>query len=168
MPSFDWNTAIDGADTSGGDFEVLPRADYHIKIVGTELKNSASGKTMYYTKCQIQDGPHKGRILHNNFVVSPDSPVAMGILLRHLGALGLSADYLRSNPGDGEILSALQDREAIVTVGTKTYNGEERNEIKNWKPAARVPGTSPAAPAPVPSGTVSAPPVPSSSGGAEF
>lgn len=159
MPSVKWGDAIEGAEEST-DFDIIPKADYHVKIVGAETKVASTGKTMYDVTAQIQDGPFKNRKIWNKFVVSPDNPKAMGILLRHFAVLGLTKEFLATEPSDEQIINALIDREAVVLVGTETYQGEERNVIKNWKPLTGIPGMAPAAP-PVPAAAAPTPPVPS-------
>jgi hypothetical protein len=153
MPTINWSSHIEAAGDATD--EVLPKADYDFEIVGAEHRTTQTGKDMFVVRCRIIDGPFKGRVLYNNFVISPDSQVAMGIFFRHMKALGLGLDFFKSQPSNEQVLDALEGVVFRGSVGTETYQGSERNAIKNFFPATRPAGGGsvpppPPAPAPAP------------------
>ena len=164
MPSINWGDALESAD--GSDFELLPRADYNFKVTEASHKVSSTGKDMFEMKCTVVDGPHKGRVLYSNQVVSPDNPTAMGIFFRKMGALGLKADFFRANPENSAIVDAILGREFQGQVTVRTYQGNDKNEISNIRPAVRTPGSAASPPPPPTAGGV--PPLPSAPPGSSF
>jgi hypothetical protein len=89
-----------------------------------------------------------------------------------MGVLGLNKEYFSSNPSNAQIEAALLHRTFRGSIGTRTYNGNRSNEVKNYYPVQAVaseafstaPAASPApvaaapapAPAPAPASPVSA------------
>ena len=134
MPSIDWNSVIDSAD---GDvsYDVLPAADYVFVISDSELRTTSTGKTMYTVSARVSEGPHRGRTLKHNFVLSPDSPQAMGIFFREMSALGLTVDYFRASPDDEKVVRDLLDRKFRGKVRHRQFNGTDRAEISRITPA---------------------------------
>lgn len=149
MTTIDWGAALESAESEGGgSFELLPKADYNMVVDDAEIKISQNGKTMYVIRASITDGPHKNRKMWNNFVFSPDSSVALSIFFRHMAALGLTQDFFRQAPEDDAVIAALKGREFRGKVGTRTWQGVERNELTAFYPAATVAGSSTAPPPP--------------------
>jgi hypothetical protein len=133
MPSINWGSAIDGADQSS-EYEILPAAEYIFELTAGEVRTSSTGKTMFTMSAQVQDGPHRGRVLRHNFVLSPESPKAMGIFLQEMGALGLNVAYFRSEPEDEQVVRDLTGRKFRGRVRHRQYNGTDRAEISRFAP----------------------------------
>jgi hypothetical protein len=72
--------------------------------------------------------------------------------------MGLAKEFFDSNPSNAQIEQAMVGRKFRGQVGSRTYNGNKRNEIKNYYTTANAAATAAprtaAAPAPV------APPAP--------
>lgn len=143
-------------------FSALPAGEYGVVVTEATAVESKNGKPMIKVKLRVQDGAHAGRVVFNNFVVSTDNPTALGFFFRNMKAFGLDATYFAGNPTMPEIADRLLGIPVIVTLGVRTYQGEEQNEVKTIRPstggpvgmpaAVALPGMGASAPAAVPSG----------------
>lgn len=161
MSTLNWGDLVkDAGDT--GSFDPLPEGDYDLQIVEAVAKVSQSGKTMFAVKAQVQTGAHNKRLVWDNLVVSTDNPTALSIFFRKMNALGLGRDFFAGSPSNAQIEQTLKGRAFRAQVGTRTWQGQKKNEIKAYysavataqafTPAAAAPAPSPApAPAPAPS-----------------
>lgn len=168
MPFKSWNDLLDDAGDIGGDYAPIPDNNYDFVITKAEAAKTKAGKDMYKTQNTVESGPHKGRIVFDQFVVSPESPQALAIFFRQMNVLGLTKEFFKTQPTDDQIAEALKGRRFIGKVGTRNWNGTDSNEIKDYlTPRAQQagPGAAPAvaaaAPAPAPApAPAAAPPAP--------
>lgn len=133
MALSNWADLLDSADDST-DYSPLPEGDYNLVITESELVQSQTGKTGFKTVSEVLDGEYQGRKVFNTMYVSPESPKAMGMFFRQMGALGLDAEYFRAEPGDEQISDDLLGQTFVGTLkhtksGDKTYAN-----IQNIKP----------------------------------
>lgn len=152
MPTKSWADLLSDAGDAKGGFEVMPEGDYDFRVLSAETKVAQSGRQMYVIKAEVQGGPYDKRLVWHNFVLSTDNPTALGFFFRHMNALGLTKDYFAQNPSDHHVAEALVNRTFRGALGVKKYQGQDRNEIKAFYPAA---GAGVGAPP-----SISAPPVP--------
>lgn len=169
MSTLNWSELIkEAADSGSVSLEALPDGDYELKVLESEAKQSQSGKTMFAIKCQVQGGASANRLVWDNLVVSPDNAAALGIFFRKMNALGLTQEaFFDKNPTNPQIEQAMVGRTFRGQIGSRVYNGQKRNEIKNYYAssaaaapvqAAAPPAAAPApAPAPAPSSAPAAP-----------
>lgn len=177
MTSTNWLDLLNEAKQSGGqqDFGPIPAGEYRLKVLEAETRQTQNGKTKYTIKAQVQDGPHAGRLVWDDLIVSPESAGAMGFFFRKLAALGLGKEFFATQPSDDQITGGLADREFLGKVIVDNYGGKDRNKIDGYKPLAAVsaggfipPSPQAAAPQPqapqapqaAPSAPVAAPPAP--------
>ena len=118
--------------------------DFTVTIVEATPAQTSTGKDQIKCKMKVESGPYAGRVIFNNFVISPESPNAMRMFFQHLGVLGLDEEFFNSLPGDNTdnqlIANALKNRRAVVTMGSEKYQGQDRERVKGWKPAEGGPG----------------------------
>jgi hypothetical protein len=147
-----------GASDAGNDFKLLDPGNQDMRVVESTPAQAKSGKLMYKLKCEITTGPDEGRKMFTQMVLSPDSPTALSIFFRQMAVLGLSREFFAKNPGEDEVAEKLLGARFTGTIGISTYQGQERNEIKNILPptADNQPGTGSSAR----NGGPSAPPAP--------
>ncbi len=124
------------ANAQESNFEALPVGPYDVEIDKAETKTSSTGKTMYAVQFKVLNGPHAGRKVFNQFVISPESPGALGFFFSHMKALGLDAAFFNAGPTDDQVCNALLGRKAMITLGMKQYQGEDRNDVKKIAPLA--------------------------------
>ena len=146
MSSLNWADLIKDAGESAS-YEPLPDGDYDLVVLEATAKVTQSGKTMFSTKSQVESGAFAKRLVWDNLVVSPDNSTALGIFFRKMAAMGLNRDFFDRAPSNAQIESALVGRKFRGQIGTRTYNGNKSNEIKNYYPATA--SAAPGAPAPV-------------------
>ena len=142
-------------------FSALPQADYDLRVIAAEAKNTAGGKTMFKITTEVTSGPYVKRRVWANLVVSPENPVALNIFFRQMSAIGIDKSFFATNPSDHNVAEALVGKEFRGQVVIKQYQGEDRNEIKQYSRLSRTESSTVAAPnaVPAPSPT-SAPPAP--------
>lgn len=133
MADMNWNELLENAAESGG-FEPVPDGPYNVVVDRANNKKTSNGKQMYAVMFKIEDGPYKGRTVWANLVISPESPNALGIFFRHMNALGLDSAYFNNNPLPEKVASDLVGRRASITVGTRRWNNQDRNEVNNISP----------------------------------
>jgi hypothetical protein len=176
MSTLNWSELIkEAADSGSTSYEPLPDGDYELKVLEAEAKQAQSGKTMFAIKCQVQGGANANRLVWDNLVVSPDNATALGIFFRKMSALGLTKEaFFDKNPTNVQIEQAMLGRSFRGQIGSRTYNGQKRNEIKNYYPSAATTTAAPVqaaaapAPAPAPSAAPAPAPAPSSAPAAPF
>lgn len=138
-------------------FEPLPVGTYDVTVDTAEATQSSTGKDMIKVKFKVLSGPHEGRGLFNQFVISPDSANALAFFFRHMAAFGLDDKYFAANPQLEAVAAALVGKVCRVKVSVREYQGQDRNQVDAVMPP--TPGTAMVAPpAPVPMSTV--PPTP--------
>lgn len=167
MPVRSWADLLNDAGDAGGSFEPLPVGDYDFIIDSAEATQSTSGKTMYKIKAKVVSGPMAKRIVWHQFVVSPDSNVALNIFFRHMNVLGLGPAFFATNPSDHQVAEHLTGRTFRGQIQIRQWQGQDRNEIKQfWSmptggvPVANVAGPGSSMPTPAPAPAFAAPAVP--------
>lgn len=158
MSSLNWSDLIKEAGETNS-YEPIPDGDYNFTVLEGVAKVTQSGKTMFSLKAQVEGGPHNKRLVWDNLVISPDNPTALGIFFRKMTAMGLNKDFFDRNPTNAQIEQALVGRKFRGQVGSRTYNGNKRNEIKNYYPVATTASAS-APEAPAVAQAPAAPPAP--------
>lgn len=162
MTSTNWLDLLNEAKQNGGpqDFGPIPAGEYRFKVLDAETRQTQNGKTKYTIKAQVQDGPHAGRLVWDDLIVSPESAGAMGFFFRKMAAIGLGKEFFATSPTDDQITSGLKDREFLGKVIIDNFGNKDRNKIDGYKPLAAAPtGFIPPSPqqaaaAPVPSAPV--------------
>lgn len=166
MPIRSWGDLLNDAGGAGDSYEPIPTGDYDFVISQADATQSQNGKTMYKIRCKVESGPHADRLVFHNLTVSPENPVALSIFFRQMNVLGLGRDFFAGNPADHQVAEALLNKRFRGQVVIKTWQGQEKNEIKQLFTAvsgalgngAPTPGPAAAPPAPAPVAAAPAPP----------
>ena len=157
MSSLNWADLVkDAGESAGGNYEPLPDGDYDFKVLEATATTSASGKTMFKIKAEVQTGAHAKRLVWDNLVISPENATALGIFFSKMAALGLPREFFtNNNPSNAQIEAQIQGKAFRATLGTRTWNGTKQNEIKKYHVlsqqipvAAQAPAAPVAPPAP--------------------
>ena len=167
MSSLNWADLVNEAGDVG--YDPLPDGDYDLNIVEANAKVTQTGKTMFAIKAQVLTGAHAKRLVWDNLVVSTDNPNALAIFFRKMGALGLGREFFAASPSNAQIEQALVNRQFRAQVGSRTWQGQKKNEIKAYyainpqgamAASAPAPVAAPAPPAPAPAPTAAPAPTP--------
>jgi len=132
MATANFNDLLKAAQDAG--FSNCPPGTYDVRVVEGTAKTTGSGKDMIVLKYEIVGGPHGGRKVPNNFVISPENANALGFFFRHMAAMGLDTAYFSQNPSPQQVAAALVGKTCRIEVGTRTWNGEEREDVKKVLP----------------------------------
>jgi hypothetical protein len=133
MSEIDWLALHKGATT------VLV-GKFPIVITAATATTSSTGKPMIKTTLKVESGPFAGRTIPHNFNISADSDTAMRIFFGQMAVLGLNTAFWQSSPSMDQLAATLIGRRAIVDVGTRTWQGTDREQVNNWEPAVGGPG----------------------------
>lgn len=133
MGAINWNQFIQQAEAAGeslGDFTPVPAGSYDVKVFKAEAKKTKNGKDMVVVTYVIEGGPHAGRRIWHNLVVSPESPKAMAILIRQLTALGVRP-ILEADGSFEQIAGGMVDHLATIKVAVGEYQSKPKNEVES-------------------------------------
>jgi hypothetical protein len=127
-----WSEWLSAADDQG--FSALPVGTYDMYVDKCTATQSSSGKDMLKLVLAVEGGPNEGSKVFTNMVISPESPAALGFLIRKLAAFGLDREYLAKNPSLEKIADDLENRRCIAEVTQREFQGTNRNDINTVKP----------------------------------
>lgn len=117
-----------------GDMTPVPIGKYDVVVETAELKVAGSGNEYWKLKLKVQNGPHRGRTLYNNVVLSMASPGALRAFFINMGALGITQDQITQSGGDtNAITPMLAGRQALVTIGHQDYQGQLRENVERME-----------------------------------
>lgn len=151
MTTIDFNKALQ--DAKSASFEAMPNGDYNVEIVKADAVTASTGRPMIKCKMKVIDGPFQNRPVMTQFVLSIDNPNALSMFFRNMKAFGLDENFFAQLGTGGQldpVAGALVGRRAQVTLGTRQWQGEDRNEVTGIKKYTGAPGTvvgTPGAPA---------------------
>jgi len=168
MSTLNWGDLVkDAGETAGGNYEPLPDGDYDLKVIEATATTSQSGKTMFKITTEVQTGAHAKRRVWDNLVISPENSNALGIFFSKMAALGLPREFFtNNNPTNAQIESMLVGRPFRAQIGSRTWNGSKRNEIKRYYVQQQAVTASTPVSAPVAPPAPPAPPVTNTAGAA--
>ena len=174
MSTLNWGDLIKDAGEISSSYEPLPDGEYDLTVIEATAKVTATGKTMFSIKTQVEGGAYNKRFVWDNLTVSPENKNALSIFFGKMHAMGITQQFFTTVPAptNAQIESVLVGRKFRGTVGSRVYNGNKRNEIRRYAalaaaaassapaaPAAAAPAPGPA-PAPAPQPVASAPAAP--------
>lgn len=118
----------------------LPDDWYDVTVVKSEFKLASTGSPMITATLEVDSGPHKTRRLFTNFVLTPENGFALGIFFNNMKAFGFDDNFFAQLTQSGldleagmvQIAAQLQNRSARVQVGTRQWQGQDRNECKTF------------------------------------
>lgn len=174
MSTINWGDLVKEAGASAGNYEPLPDGDYDFKVLEAKATVSASGKTMFKIKAEVQGGAHNKRLVWDNLVVSPENPSALGIFFSKMAALGVPREFFtNNNPSNAQIEASIDGKFFRAQVGSRTWQGNKQNEIKKYyvtqtATTASAPAPVAAAPAPAPAPAAAPAPAPAPAAATPF
>ena len=105
-------------------FEPLPAGSYYAKIVKAELGKSSKGNDMIKVQMEVTDGEFTGRKLFDNIMLMQESAFKMK---QYAEVIGIES-------GEEIDTQDFMNRECIVLLGQREYNGQLQNDIKKVSP----------------------------------
>lgn len=166
MSEIDWAALRKNADDAT---KPVPADWYDLVVEKAELKKAQTGSDMIVVQFKVDTGAQQGKTIFTNLVFSPEKAFALNIFFRNLEAMGIDANFFASLQQQGAsveqslatIASTIVGRNVRAEIGIRTWQGQERNEIKNMSAPTTGPGGLPGGPPPaVPAGPAGGPPVP--------
>lgn len=162
MSTINWAELVKNAGDSSANtnYEPLPDGDYELKVLQVETKMTQTGKTMFKITNEVQGGPYAKRRVWDQLVVTTDNKKAMDMFFMKTTAMGVPKEFFETGPTNAQIEQAFTGRSFRATLGKRTYNGNESNEIKRYY-AIQAPTTPYAAPTTAGAAVPPPPPAPS-------
>lgn len=127
--------------------------EFPIVVVKATAGQSQGGKPQIKATMKIESGPFANRQLFDNFTISAESSAAMRIFFGQMSVFGLDGAFFAGNPSLNDVAVALEGRRATAVVGVRQWNGQDREDVKEYKPALGGPGGGPAGSLSSPVGT---------------
>ena len=143
MSEFSWNE-FKPADVETPSRDPIPAGEYVAVVTDSAIKPNKAGTGEYLALTfQIADGEHEGRFVWENLNLVHPSEKAVQIARAELASLCKAVDGL--NPKDS---ADLHNKPVLIRVAIeKDRDGNPRNVVKGFKPAATQPPKAPATPA---------------------
>lgn len=154
LSSINWSDLQKAAGEAS--IDAVPADVYDVFIDTATAKQASTGKDGVVVVFKIENGPHAGRKIFNNFWISPENQNALAFFFRHMNALGLNEAFFAAQPSMESVAKALVGRRARVNVTIRQYNEQDQNDVKTIMPPLNGAG---AVATPAPAGTPAMPSV---------
>lgn len=146
MAELDWDALAAEAKTAG----VIAAGEYNLVVAESSATTSSTGKPMIKVKMRVMDGPQKDKPVWTQFVISPESPMALRMFFQNMAAYGLDASFFANKPSMEDVARALLNRAVTARLGIRQWQGADRNDVEAVKALS--------ASGPTPPGVVTGPP----------
>lgn len=142
---------LDNVEADG--FDLIPAADYNLRAVDIELKDTNAGTGKYFSvQFEVVDGQYAGRKIFEIFNVKNPNPTAVEIGLKSIKQWIVATGQNASGDLTLSRVYALEGKQLVGKVAIqndKTGQYDDKNVIKRFKPslnqAAPVQGGQPQA-----------------------
>ena len=143
MSEFNWNE-FDAQTVETPSRDPVPAGDYTAIVTNSEMKPNKAGTGEYLSLTfQIADGDHAGRFVWANLNLVHPNEKAVAIARAELAGLCKAVGVL--NPKDS---ADLHNMPVLIRVAVdKDRDGNPRNVVKGFKPAASEAASQPPKPA---------------------
>lgn len=125
MSSINWKTLHKDATT-------VLEGDFLAVIEKATAGQSQNGNPCVKVVVKITAGPYTGRSIPANFTLTEKS---LGLFFSNMNQLGLDEEFFAKIDGQGmePIATALTGLSVEIKVDKRTWNGQERENISQWK-----------------------------------
>lgn len=167
----DWSSQVKSSNDAS---TPLPASQYLVEVNRASHALSSNSKLMFKIRFKVLVGPHAGRTVFTNLVVSPDSPGAMKWFFRKMSVLGATQEFFATNPTEDAVVAKISGARAQIQVDQRTWGEEIQNDVSKIDPipvGTQLPPTNPSNPGiPTPSAPAPdlPPPTPVPAGDAPF
>lgn len=131
------------------DVMTVLEGDFVVRVIEATATKNSKGNPMIKAKLAIQAGPYTGRVIVNNFSITPDSVPAMQMFFSQMNILGLDGAYFDKLPngdtGVNKIAVDLVGRVVQVKLGKREWQGVDRENVEGFSPAPTGMGGTPVA-----------------------
>lgn len=132
MPVRSWSERRKEAASAPSGFTPLTPGVYNFVIKDPcVVRQTNAGKTNWSVKATVEDGERANAMIFHDFYDS-DKPRGVQYLLEQFSALGLD-QLLDTEPTDEAIGQALLGRRFSAEVYNDTYNGKEKQKLRNLR-----------------------------------
>lgn len=134
MTQLNWPDIVGAAGDDGK--TRVPDGWYDVEVKSTTVGMTSKGDPKVGARMVVLNGPYEGGSIFKDFIISKDNTTSQKILVEHLGALGITREYLvQHRPTDDQLAELLKGRKANVLLGTREWNGKEYDDVKAFKPS---------------------------------
>lgn len=113
----------------------VPAGTYKAVCTSAEAAVTRTNKDMIKVQYTVQTGPEKGNKVFGQFVLSPESPQAMGFLMSHIEAHGIDLSKFGSAEFT-DVAPHLVGCEVEITVAEGEYEGRKTANIRSFNKIA--------------------------------
>ena len=102
-------------------YSPLPKGKYPCILEKVEVSSTRSGTKMWKLQFGVEEGPHQGRLIFDNLVLSEAALPRLGLLAESLG--------IDPSKETDIVPGMLERRSCFVTVYVEEYKGEPCNAV---------------------------------------
>lgn len=137
MTQFDFASLYGQADTSN---QLVDEGVYDAVIEKAEFGRTKDGtKGQWTIAARISTGQFAAAKLTQTLTISPENPRALGIMFRHLGALGVpvppAQPFWMLGWSEDQVAQFMTGKPCQIAVKHDEYEGTMRPKIRDWRPA---------------------------------
>jgi hypothetical protein len=133
MGQYDFNSLYGQADSSifvydAGEVDAVVESS-------TWGKTKAGDKGQWDVRFRVTTGPNAGRAqVRFPMTITADNPQALGIMFRHLEAMGIPEAWIKTNPPEEQIAQAMVGKPVLIRIVLDEYEGVQRNKVRDVRP----------------------------------
>jgi hypothetical protein len=110
----------------------LPDGEYTATVSDAEATKSQNDKPMIRVKLAITTAGGQKKLLPSQLTLSMENPTAVAIFFRHMEAFGLGPDFWTNDVTLEQAAIAMRGKTVRVVLDTGEWNGQPRNNVKNY------------------------------------
>lgn len=133
MGQYDFNSLYGQADSSifvydAGEVDAVVESS-------TWGRTKAGDKGQWDIRFRVSTGPNAGRAqIKMPMTITTDNPQALGIMFRHLEAMGIPSSWVTQNPPEETIAQAMVGKPVTLKITVDEYEGVQRNKVRDVRP----------------------------------
>lgn len=134
MATQSWKELMEKAEKPQGGGKLLPKALYRVQAMKLKVSEGVAGKKDKVSILwKILVGDQKDEQFWDNWTVSPESPVALGIFFENLEKLGGSLDVLKMGGNLTAATKGIIGQVADANLDHREWNGNTVNNITFYR-----------------------------------
>jgi len=110
----------------------LPDGEYPATVQDAEATTSQNGKPMIKLKLLITTAAGAKKVIPTQMVVSVENPTALAIFFRQCEAFGIGSSFWSNNATLESAAAVMRGKALRVVLGTSEWQGQPRNDVKNY------------------------------------
>lgn len=152
MPLKSWSEMMKDAESNATGFQPLEEGSYDFVIEKpAEVGETGKGYPKFILRATVENGPRANAVQIHRLNASESAYAMKNFFFKPLYAMGITPEFLSSDPTNEQIANALQGKRFSARV-QKQKDNPEYTELVDFAPASGAAPARPAAGVPTPQG----------------